>query len=110
MNELAIAAGVTLMLTAWLMRRLRARRVSRALLAALGCPDPSVRVTAVHVMAQEGLRRYAGPLLDVAAHDADASVREALADAVRRRRWEPAHDKDVVRLRRWAETPLWARR
>ncbi|HET7311094.1 MAG TPA: HEAT repeat domain-containing protein [Mycobacteriales bacterium] len=102
-SRLVFAVGVGAVLAAWAIARFRAHRVRRALVAALSSTNPRVRAAAIRVMAQEGLHRYARPLLDVATDDPEPTVRAELADAVRRQRWQPTDARAVAELRLWSE-------
>lgn len=104
--EIVLLAGLALIATAalwyWLDRR--RREADTVVRNALADEDPYRRMAAVAVAAQRGVGRNAAALLDLARHEPDPGVLEALARAVAIKQWEPSDRVDVVELRLWAQS------
>jgi hypothetical protein len=62
-------------------------------------PDREMRLEAIDLIGNGGVRRYADTLIDLAADEQDARVWEAFVDLLARNQWEPADDPRIVKLR-----------
>ena len=106
-------------LTGLVHRFLLPRRVSRWLGARreagridyrIGHLSVDQRVERVTALAADGLAAHTASLLAVATYDVDATVLDALAEAIAARQWEPVTNQRVAALRLWARGWLLSRR
>ncbi|HWF52067.1 MAG TPA: hypothetical protein VG294_15610 [Solirubrobacteraceae bacterium] len=90
------------------VRRRRAHFLGRAR-AALGAQDRTTRCAAVAVVTQQGLSPVAELLLEATQRETEATVLDAIAEAVGRHQWEPSHRRELFELRLWAQCRLQVR-
>jgi hypothetical protein len=101
-----LASGLGLVISAAIWR-VTARRTAVATVRwGLLNQDPAVRRAALVIAGQQGLFRYADPLLELARREIDPAISIALAEVVARNEWEPADDPKLIELRLWAQSRL----
>jgi hypothetical protein len=103
MTAVLAVGGLVLLALAVLLRARRKARVRRVVADWLESRDPGSRIAAVNVITQHGLREHLPLLVDLIDSETHPAVRAALADAIRRQRWEANDDVRILRLRMWAE-------
>ena len=97
-----IVLGLGMMIGAIVWRQVRRARARHDLRVALADPDPETRMTAINVIALDGIGHFAKELRKVTEAEHDDRVLDTLRDAILRNQWEPADQRSLVALRMWA--------
>ena len=97
-----IALGLGMIIGAIVWRQVSRARARHDLRVALADPDPETRMTAINVIALDGIGHFAKELRKMTETEHDDQVLDTLRDAILRNQWEPADRRDLVALRMWA--------